>query len=34
VDLALGVGRQGRAGGPPIVYEKTATLLRQLIAQR
>ena len=34
VDLALGVGRQGRAGGPPIVYEKTAALLRQLIAQR
>jgi ankyrin repeat protein len=34
VDLALGVGRQGRAGGPPIVYEKTATLIRELVARR
>ena len=34
VDLALGVGRQGRAGGPPIVYEKTAALIRDLLAQR
>jgi len=31
VDVALGVGGRGRAGGPPPVYEKTAALLRQLM---
>jgi ankyrin repeat protein len=30
VDVALGVGGRGRAGGPPPVYEKTAALLREL----
>jgi ankyrin repeat protein len=34
VDLALGVGLRGRAGGPPPVREKTAALLRQLIAEK
>ena len=34
VDLALGVGVRGRAGGPPIVRQQTAELLRQLIAKR
>jgi len=34
VDLALGIGARGRAGGPPPVRQQTAELLRQLIAQR
>jgi len=34
VDVALGVGVRGRAGGPPPVREQTAALLRGLIAQR
>jgi hypothetical protein len=34
VDLALGIGARGRAGGPPPVREQTAALLRQLIAER
>jgi len=34
VDVALGVGNRGRAGGPPPVYERTAALLRQLMAAR
>lgn len=32
VDMALGVGLRGRAGGPPIVRQSTAALLRQLMA--
>jgi uncharacterized protein len=32
VDVALGVGGRGRAGGPPTVHEKTAALIRQLMA--
>jgi ankyrin repeat protein len=31
IDLALGVGVRGRAGGPPPVRQATAALLRQLI---
>lgn len=31
VDMAMGVGLRGRAGGPPIVREGTAALLRQLM---
>ena len=34
VDLALGIGARGRAGGPAPVRQQTADLLRQLIAQR
>lgn len=34
VDVALGVGGRGRAGGPPPVYEKTAALLRQLMTRQ
>jgi uncharacterized protein len=34
VDVALGVGGRGRAGGPPPVYEKTAALLRQLMSRQ
>jgi len=34
VDLALGIGARGRAGGPPPVRQQTAALLRELIAQR
>ena len=34
VDLALGIGARGRAGGPAPVRQQTAELLRQLIAQR
>jgi ankyrin repeat protein len=34
VDVAMGVGGRGRAGGPPPVYEKTAALLRRLAAER
>jgi ankyrin repeat protein len=30
VDMAMGVGGRGRAGGPPPVYERTAKLLKQL----
>ena len=33
VDVAMGVGGRGRAGGPPPVYEKTAALLRRLAAE-
>jgi hypothetical protein len=29
LDMALGVGLRGRAGGPPPVYEETAALLRR-----
>jgi ankyrin repeat protein len=32
MDMALGVGLRGRAGGPPIVRQGTAALLRQLMA--
>lgn len=34
VDLALGIGVRGRAGGPPPVRKETAALLRELIAKR
>jgi uncharacterized protein len=34
VDLALGIGARGRAGGPPPVREKTAALLRQLMDEQ
>jgi ankyrin repeat protein len=34
VDLALGIGARGRAGGPPPVRQQTAALLRELIAKR
>jgi ankyrin repeat protein len=34
VEMALGVGLRGRAGGPPNVREGTAALIRQLIAQQ
>ena len=34
VDLALGIGARGRAGGPAPVRQQTAELLRRLIAQR
>jgi len=34
VDLALGIGARGRAGGPPPVRQQTAELIRQLIAER
>jgi len=30
VDMAMGVGGRGRAGGPPPVYERTAKLLKEL----
>src|SRR5262245_59564355 len=30
VDMAMGVGGRGRAGGPPPVYEKTAALIKKL----
>jgi hypothetical protein len=33
LDFALGGGGRGRAGGPPVVREGTAALLRQLSAQ-
>jgi uncharacterized protein len=33
VDLALGVGVRGRAGGPPPIRQATAALLRQLISE-
>jgi ankyrin repeat protein len=32
-DAAMGVGMRGRAGGPPIVREQTAALLRRLASQ-
>jgi hypothetical protein len=32
VEMALGVGLHGHAGGPPTVREGTANLLRQLLA--
>jgi ankyrin repeat protein len=32
VDMAMGVGLRGRAGGPPVVREGTAALLRELMA--
>lgn len=32
VDMALGVGLRGRAGGPPTVREGTAALLKQLMS--
>jgi ankyrin repeat protein len=34
VDLALGIGARGRAGGPAPVRQQTAELLRQMIAKR
>jgi ankyrin repeat protein len=34
LDMALGVGLRGRAGGPAVVREGTAALLRQLMANR
>ncbi len=33
VDLALGIGVRGRAGGPPPVRQQTAALIRELIAK-
>jgi ankyrin repeat protein len=30
IDMAMGVGGRGRAGGPPPVYERTAKLLKEL----
>jgi hypothetical protein len=33
VDLALGIGARGRAGGPAPVRQGTAALLRQLMAE-
>jgi ankyrin repeat protein len=32
VDVALGMGNRGRAGGPPAVFPQTATLLKALMA--
>jgi ankyrin repeat protein len=34
LDFALGGGGRGRAGGPPVVRESTAALLRQLMGAR
>jgi ankyrin repeat protein len=34
IEMALGVGLRGRAGGPPIVRESAAALLRQLMARQ
>jgi hypothetical protein len=34
LDFALGGGGRGRAGGPPVVRESTAALLRQLMNAR
>jgi ankyrin repeat protein len=34
LDFALGAGGRGRAGGPPVVRESTAALLRQLMSAR
>jgi ankyrin repeat protein len=33
VDMAMGVGGRGRAGGPPPVYEKTAALIKKLAGE-
>jgi ankyrin repeat protein len=33
VDMAMGVGGRGRAGGPPPVYERTAALIKRLAAE-
>jgi ankyrin repeat protein len=33
VDMAMGVGGRGRAGGPPPVYERTAALIKRLISE-
>jgi ankyrin repeat protein len=33
VDMAMGVGGRGRAGGPPPVYERTAALLKRLASE-
>src|SRR5262245_19391068 len=33
VDMAMGVGGRGRAGGPPPVYERTAALIKKLAAE-
>jgi uncharacterized protein len=32
LDMALGVGLRGRAGGPPVIRQATAALIRQLMA--
>jgi uncharacterized protein len=34
VDMAMGGGGRGRAGGPPVVREGTAALIRRLMAER
>jgi len=34
VDMAMGVGGRGRAGGPPPVYERTAALIKKLAAEQ
>lgn len=34
VDVAMGIGGRGRAGGPAPVYEHTAALLRRLAAEK
>jgi ankyrin repeat protein len=34
VEMALGIGLHGHAGGPPTVREGTANLLRQLMAEQ
>ena len=31
IDVALGVGNRGRAGGPPAVYQNTAELIKKLM---
>ena len=33
VDMAMGVGGRGRAGGPPPVYERTAALIKRLMSE-
>jgi ankyrin repeat protein len=33
VDMAMGVGGRGRAGGPPPVYERTAALIKKLATE-
>jgi ankyrin repeat protein len=33
VDMAMGVGGRGRAGGPPPVYERTAALIKKLMSE-
>jgi hypothetical protein len=32
-DMAMGVGNRGRAGGPPPIHERTASLIKQLMAE-